>query len=317
MKLQVSSSPHTRDLATTRRLMLDVVIALCPALIAAVIYFGYRALAITAASVGSALLFEWASRRAMKRPQTIGDFSAVITGLLVAFNMPASVPIYIPIIGSLIAIVVVKQMFGGLGNNFVNPALAARIVLTISFPAAMTAFVARPAGDTSILAIDLVSSATPLNLLRFSPDLPNYLDLLLGNGKAGCIGEISILALLIGAAYLLVRKVITIWIPLTYLLTVMIMVAAAGQDPLYHLLSGSLVLGAFFMATDYVTSPLTRNGKILFGLGCGLITGLIRLFGGMAEGVSFSILLMNILVPHLDRWTRPVQFGGGLEHAKK
>lgn len=317
MKLQVSSSPHIRDLATTRRLMLDVVIALCPALIASFLFFGYRALAVTLAAVGSAVLFEFISRKAMKRNQTIGDFSAVITGMLVAFNMPAAVPIYLPILGSLIAIIIVKQMFGGLGQNFVNPALAARIILTISFPASMTAFVARSAADPGILGVDLAASATPLGLLRGGAALPGYLDLFFGNGKAGCIGEVSILALLIGAAYLLIRRVITIWIPLVYLATVTIMVTAGGQDPLYHLLSGGLVLGAFFMATDYVTSPLTRKGKIFFGLGCGLLTGLIRLFGGMVEGVSFSILLMNILVPHLDRWTRPVQFGGGLQHAKK
>ncbi|MGI6326960.1 MAG: RnfABCDGE type electron transport complex subunit D [Saccharofermentanales bacterium] len=314
MRLHVSSSPHIRDPVTTRRLMLDVVIALCPALIASIVYFGYRAAVVVAVAVGSAVLFEFISRRIMKRPQTIGDFSAVITGMLVAFNMPATVPIYLPVIGSLIAIVVVKQMFGGLGQNFVNPALAARIILTISFPAAMTLFVA----PATAPGTDLVSSATPLAMLRnqFVP-LPDYLDLFLGRGKAGCIGEVCILALLTGAVYLLIRRVITAWIPLFYLATVAIMVAIGGQDPLYHLLSGGLILGAFFMATDYVTSPLTNKGKIIYGLGCGLLTGLIRLFGGMVEGVSFSILLMNILVPHLDRWTRPVQFGGGLKHAKK
>ena len=188
-------------------------------------------------------------------------------------------------------------------------------VQTCALP--ISAFVARSAADASILGVDLVASATPLGLLRSGAALPGYLDLLLGSGKAGCLGEVSILALLIGAAYLIARRVITIWIPLIYLSTVAVMVTLGGHDPLYHLLSGGLVLGAFFMATDYVTSPLTRKGKIIFGLGCGLMTGLIRLFGGMVEGVSFSILLMNILVPHLDRWTRPVQFGGGLEHAKK
>ena len=180
MNLHVSSSPHIRDLATTRRLMLDVVIALCPALIASIVIFGYRALAVTLAAVGSAVIFEFISRKAMKRQQTIGDLSAVITGMLVAFNMPATVPIYLPILGSMIAIVIVKQMFGGLGQNFVNPALAARIILTISFPASMTAFVARSAADASILGVDLVASATPLGLLRSGAALPGYLDLLLG-----------------------------------------------------------------------------------------------------------------------------------------
>jgi Na+-translocating ferredoxin:NAD+ oxidoreductase subunit D len=220
-----------------------------------------------------------------------------------------------PIIGACIAVAVVKQMFGGIGQNFVNPALAARIILTLSFPAAMTAFVLKPAGS-SLLVADLVSSPTPLYQLQNSSDLPGYLSLLLGTAKSGCLGEVSIVALLIGGIYLIVRRVINPIIPLTYIAVVAAMTAIAGQDPLYHILSGGLVLGAFFMATDYVTSPLTHKGKLLFAVGCGLLTGLIRLFGGMTEGVSFSIVLMNILVPHLDRWTRPVIFGG-VSHAKK
>jgi len=315
MKLQVSSSPHIRDQASTKSLMLDVIIALVPAFIASFLLYGLPAVAVTLTAVAASVAAEYISRRIMNRPQTAGDLSAVVTGLLLAFNMPATVPLYVPVIGSFIAVVVVKQMFGGIGQNFVNPALAARIILTLSFPAAMTAFVFKPAGS-SLLIADLVSSPTPLYQLQNSSDLPGYLSLFLGTAKSGCLGEVSIVALLIGGIYLIVRRVINPIIPLTYIAVVAAMTAIAGQDPLYHILSGGLMLGAFFMATDYVTSPLTNKGKFLFALGCGLLTGLIRLFGGMTEGVSFSIVLMNILVPHLDRWTRPVPFGG-VSHAKK
>ena len=315
MKLQVSSSPHIRDQASTRSLMLDVIIALMPAFIASFLIFGLPAVAVTLTTVAAAVAAEHICRRFMKRPQTTGDLSAVVTGLLLAFNLPATVPLYLPVIGAFIAVVVVKQMFGGIGQNFVNPALAARIILTLSFPAAMTAFVLKPNGS-SLLIVDLVSSPTPLYQLQNSSELPGYLSLLLGTAKSGCLGEVSIIALLLGGIYLILRRVINPIIPLTYIAVVAAMTAIAGQDPLYHILSGGLVLGAFFMATDYVTSPLTLKGKLLFGLGCGLLTGLIRLFGGMTEGVSFSIVLMNILVPHLDRWTRPVIFGG-VSHAKK
>lgn len=316
MKLQVSSSPHVRSDVTTRRLMLDVIIALCPAFAAAFLLYGVQAVAVTIVSVGSALLFEYVSRLLLRRPQSVGDLSAVVTGLLIAFNVPPSIPLYMPVIGSFIGIVVVKQMFGGIGQNFVNPALAARIILTLSFPAAMTAFATKAAGS-SLFSIDLVASATPMYLLRNGSPLPSYLDLFLGTAKGGCLGEVSILALLAGGVYLMVRKVILPVIPLVYIAVVAVMAAIAGQDPLVHVLSGGLILGAFFMATDYVTSPLTLRGKLYFALGCGLLTGLIRLFGGMTEGVSYSILLMNIMVPHLDRWTRPVRFGGGVSHAKR
>ncbi|HAL74781.1 MAG TPA: Na+-transporting NADH:ubiquinone oxidoreductase subunit D [Clostridiales bacterium] len=315
MKLQVSSSPHIRDLASTRSLMLDVIIALIPAFIASFLLYGLPAVEVTLTTVAASIAAEYFCRRVMKRTQSIGDLSAVVTGLLLAFNMPASVPLYLPVVGAFIAIVVVKQMFGGIGQNFVNPALAARIILTLSFPAAMTAFVVKPAGS-SLLAIDLVSTATPLYLLQNSSELPGYLSLFLGTAKGGCLGEVSAIALLIGGIYLIVRRVINPIIPLSYVAVVAAMTAIAGQDPLYHIMSGGLLLGAFFMATDYVTSPLTLKGKLIFGIGCGLLTGLIRLFGGMTEGVSFSIVLMNILVPHLDRWTRPVPFGG-VSHAKK
>lgn len=313
MMLQVSSSPHIRDQATTRRLMLDVIIALCPALLASFWLFGLRAILVTLLAVVSAVAFEYLSRLVMKRTQTIGDLSAVVTGLLLAFNLPPTVPYWLPVIGSAVAVIVVKQMFGGIGQNFVNPALASRIILVLSFPAAMTAFAVQsaPVSVTSPM-VDLIAKATPLSTEAVGA-LPSYLDLLLGFGKGGCLGEVSILALLIGAIYLVVRKVIKLWIPLVYIATVAIIAALGGQDPLYHVLSGGLIIGAFFMATDYVTSPLTVKGKVIFALGCGLLTGIIRLFGGMAEGVSYSIVLMNIMVPHIDRWTLPVQFGGGVK----
>lgn len=327
MMLQVSSSPHIRDTVTSRRLMLDVIIALIPAIAAAIYIFGTSALVVITITTGTAVLFEYVSRRIMKRYNSISDLSAVVTGLLLALNLPPTIPLWIAAVGSLIAIVVVKQMFGGIGQNFVNPAMAARVILTISYPAAMTRWAvmesrlfesAAPAANSVVTAVgsDLVSTATPLYLLQTSSEMPSYLELFLGM-KGGCLGEISIAALLIGVIYLVIRKVITLWLPLTYIGTVAVLTALGGQDPLYHILSGGLFLGAFFMATDYVTSPLTRKGKIIFGLGCGIITSLIRLFGGMTEGVSFSILLMNIVTPHIDRLTTPVPFGGGIKNAER
>ncbi|HBP37407.1 MAG TPA: Na+-transporting NADH:ubiquinone oxidoreductase subunit D [Clostridiales bacterium] len=329
MMLQVSSSPHIRDQADTRRIMLDVIIALCPTLAASVYIFGYRTLLVTLVTVASAVGFEYLSRRVMKRYNSIGDLSAVVTGILLALNLPPTVPYWLPVIGSLVAIVVVKQLFGGIGQNFVNPAIASRVILTLAYPAAMTTWsiqanraleagLIRQIGE-SVEGTDLIATATPLFLLKdaggvIAEGMPSYMQLFIGF-KGGCMGEVSILALLIGALYLFIRRVITPVIPLTFLGTVALMTALAGQDPLYHILSGGLCLGAFFMATDYVTSPLTRRGQVLFGLGCGLLTGLIRLYGGATEGVSFSILLMNILTPHIDRWTVPVPFGGG-RHAK-
>ncbi|MDN5313847.1 MAG: H+/Na+-translocating ferredoxin:NAD+ oxidoreductase subunit [Clostridiales bacterium] len=326
MMLQVSSSPHIRDNATSQRLMLDVIIALIPAVIASVWIFGAAAAIVIAVTTGTAVIFEYISRKVMKRYNSIADLSAVVTGLLLALNLPPTIPLWMAVTGSFIAIVVVKQMFGGIGHNFVNPAMAARVIMTISYPAAMTrwAVLERRIADSALLensesihavATDLVSTATPLYLLQNNSDMPSYLDLFLGI-KGGCLGEISIAALTIGIIYLVIRKVITLWLPLTYIGTVALITFAGGQDPLYHVLSGGLFLGAFFMATDYVTSPMTRKGKIIFGLGCGVITAIIRLFGGMTEGVSFSILFMNTLTPHIDRWTIPVPFGGGVKHAK-
>ena len=317
-RLLVSTSPHIRDRASTRSLMLDVIIALLPSLVASYLVFGFRALSLTAFTVACAVLAETVARRIMKREDTITDLSAVVTGMLLAFNLPPTLPYWMAAVGAVVAIVVVKQMFGGLGSNFVNPALAGRVVLVVSFPVAMTQW-------TVLSGADAIASATPLAQLKAavaasgpltpgSNGLPGYLDLFFGT-HAGSLGEVSALALLIGAAYLLARRVIAPWAPLAFITTVGLFAAIAGQPPLYHILSGGLLLGAFFMATDYSTTPLTWKGKLIFGFGCGLLTGLIRLFGGMEEGVAFSILLLNILTPHIDRWTRPVPLGGGVRHA--
>lgn len=303
--------------------MRDVIIATVPAIIASGILFGLRAVLLILVSVFSCVVFEYFLRRIMKRDNTISDLTAIVTGILLAFNLPPTLPVYMVVIGAFFAIVVVKQMFGGLGNNFVNPALTARIILAIAFPNAMTNW-SVPSGAfnfvTSLTGADLVSSATPLAILKSqgvqgAADLPAYLDLFLGD-KAGCIGEVSVLALLLGVIYMVARRVITLWIPLTYIGTVLLVTGLAGKDPVYMLLSGGLFLGAFFMATDYVTSPVTRSGRIIFGISCGLITAVIRLYGNMAEGVSFSILLMNIITPHLDKFTMPKPFGEVKKHGK-
>lgn len=335
MKLQVSHSPHVRDKATTQSIMLDVIIALIPATLAGWYYFGIRAVLITFISVASCIIFEYISRRIMKRNNTISDLSAVVTGLLLAMNLPVSLPLYMVVIGACFAIVVVKQMFGGLGNNFVNPAIAARIFLVIAFPKAMTSWTVRSGSWFSFDSADAVSSATPLTRIHTS-EAPSLWKLFIGD-KAGCIGEVCIIALLIGALYLILRHVIRPWIPVAYIGTFALLAflfgktnvfnfagdltVLSGWGDLFHeccymVLSGGLILGAFFMATDYVTSPLTTKGKFIFGIGCGILTFLIRYYGNMAEGVSFSIILMNILTPHIDNWTMGKPFGEVKENAK-
>lgn len=324
MNLQVSSSPHMRDKSRTSRIMLDVIIALVPALLAAVYFFGLRVLLVVAVTVGSSVIFEYLCRRIMKRENTISDLSAVVTGMLIAFSISPATPLWMCVVGSFIAIVVVKQMFGGLGNNFVNPAITARIIMAVSFPVQMGTWKLLEPADrlfgnvaNSLTGADLVTTATPLYLASSgAQNLPSYLDLFFGS-ISGCIGEVSVLALLLGGAYLLARRVIKIWIPLSFIASAMFVVLISGGDVLYQLLSGGLMLGAFFIATDYVTSPFTNKGKVIFGIGCGLITGLIRMYGGMPEGVAYSILLMNILTPHIDNLTIPVPFGGGKKIEKQ
>ena len=305
-KLIVSSSPHLRSEATTQSLMLDVIIALMPAAIASIIIFGYRSFILMMTCVFTCILSEYLSRRLMKRDNTVMDLSCMVTGMLLAMNLPVSISPIIAAFGSVIAIVVIKQMFGGIGQNFVNPALTARIVLMNSFPAKMTNWTAPFAYRT---ATDAVTTATPLGILaEGGTQTASYLDLFLGN-CAGCLGETSALAIILGGVYLIARKVISPCIPCVYIGTAAVLSLLMGRDPLFDILSGGLLLGAVFMATDYATSPIHRNGRIVYAIGCGLITMLIRQYGSLAEGVSYSIVIMNILVPLIERATMPRVFG--------
>lgn len=295
--LNVSASPHVRDNITTAGIMRGVFLSLLPALIPAYIYFGHRAITLTAVTVLAAMGFEYLWCLMFKMPNSVPDFSAAVTGLLLAYNLPPGFSYGLAVLGAFIAVIVCKMFFGGLGKNITNPAITARVIMLVSFAGPMTDFAKlKKAGSQGL---DLVSSPTPLGLLKENaPDLPSYWQLFLGN-KAGTIGEISIAALLIGAAWLLATQIIRPWIPLSFIGTTLLIVTLAGQNPLYHLLTGGLVLGAFFMATDYVTSPPSNSGQLVFGMGCGIITALIRLYSNSAEGVSYSILLMNIINPHI------------------
>ena len=316
-KLIVSSSPHISAKTKTRNIMLDVIIALIPAVIASVVVFGPRSLVVIAATVAASVLSEYVCRKVMKRECTVGDYSAIVTGLLLALNLPSSIPIYIAVLGGVIAIVVVKQMFGGLGQNFVNPALASRIILMVSFPTAMTKWLA-PMGWLSegALNVDATTSATPLAIIASGEGtLPSYMDMFLGN-RGGCLGETCALALILGGIYLIARKVISPIIPVVYIAVVAAFSAILGLDPLMAVLNGGLLIGAIFMATDYVTSPLTNKGKVIYAIGCGLLTVLIRTFASLPEGVSYSIVLMNILTPHIENLTTPKAFGVRKEASK-
>ncbi len=318
-RLIVSSSPHVRSDETVQKIMLDVVIALMPALVVGTFFFGFRALLVTLISIGSCILFEHLWHKMSNKPSAISDLSAVVTGMLIAFNVPVTVPLWLPIVGSFFAIIVVKQLFGGLGQNFMNPALAARAFLLASWPVSMTKWV-QPFTTLPIFdKVDVISSATPLGMIKGTEViagqvLPSYMDLFVGN-IGGCIGETSALALILGGGYLLFRKVINWRIPTTFILTVAVMTFIFGKsgfftgDALYHVLSGGLILGAFYMATDYSSSPVTPKGHIIMGIGCGIITSVIRLYGGYPEGVSYSILLMNVAAPLIDRYTVPKKFG--------
>ena len=303
--LIVSSSPHLHSGASTRTIMLDVLIALLPAAVASVWLFGWRALAIELVCVGACVASETLSRSVMKRPQTVGDLSCVVTGLLLAFNLPVSLPLWQAALGSVAAIVVAKQMFGGIGQNFVNPALAGRIVLMASFPAQMNDWT-MPA---QLQAADAVSSATPLAMMAGGGEMAYKPFQLLFGIHPGCLGETCAAALIIGGIYLVIRRVITPVIPLCYIGTVFELTWILGDNPVYHILSGGLMLGAIFMATDYTTSPINKAGKVVFAVLCGLLTVLIRLYGSLTEGVSFAILIGNILVPLIERATRPRAFG--------
>ncbi len=308
--LVITSSPHIRAKDTTRSIMLDVLIALCPALIASVIWFGPRALLVSAVCVGASVLFEYLYRKLMHLDMTIGDLSAAVTGLLLAFNLPSSIPLWMAVIGCFVSIVIVKQLFGGLGKNFANPAIVGRIVLLVSFANPMTNWPvplsadavtgSTPLGLASAMAagVDASSSATAEVIA-----LPSYLDMFLGK-IGGSLGETCTLALLIGFVYLVARKVITVTEPLAFIGTVFVLSWLLGADPVFHILAGGVMLGAIFMGTDYVTTPTTELGRLIFGIGAGVLTVIIRLYGSYPEGVSFAILIMNIVTPHIDNLTR-------------
>jgi len=299
-RLFVNSSPHLKSMRTTRGIMFDVIIALIPAVIFSIYFFSFMAALIVVVSAATAVVFEFLYNLLAKKKQTVGNLSAVVTGILLALNLPpVKSSLWIAAVGTFVAIVIVKMLFGGIGKNIFNPAIAARVFLTVSFAGQMTDWVAPGA--------DAISTATPLALIQ-NGTITGYLDLFLGN-IGGSLGETSALALLIGLIWLLSRKVITWHIPVSFVGTVALLSFVMGHDPLFHVLSGGLLLGAIFMATDYVSSPTTWIGKLIFGFGCGLITIMIRLFGNLPEGVSFSILFMNALVPLIDRYTVPKSFG--------
>jgi electron transport complex protein RnfD len=328
--LIVSVSPHIKIDETTSRIMWTVSLSLLPAMIMSVYFFGPRAFFVTALCIISAVLSEYLFQKGLKRSININDGSAFLTGLLLGMNLPPALPFYIPIMGSVVAIVITKQLFGGLGFNIFNPALIGRAFVLISWPRAMTTW-SEP--TAAFVALDAKTTATPLGILKeegigkllevFGDKINLYTQLLIGH-RGGCIGETSIIALLIGAAFLLYKGYITWHIPISFLGTAAILAWVFGGkgtglftgDPIMHLLSGGLVLGAFFMATDYVTSPSLRKGQIIFGIGCGAITMLIRLKGGYPEGVMFAILLMNCFAPLIDRSLKAKPFGMMKEQKK-
>lgn len=307
-KFIVSSSPHIRSSASTNRIMLDVLIALLPAAIMGCVIFGWDALFILAATTLSAIVAELLFNIIVKKEQTISDLSAAVTGLLLGMNMHADSPIWQCVLGSVFAIVVVKCLFGGLGCNFTNPAITARVVLLVSF----TGTLAGGAAPNISRAPELISGATPLEALKNGAEIPSLLDMFLGM-RGGAIGETCTVAIIIGFIYLVVRRVINFEIPLIFVGTVFILsliTENSVQLALAQVLAGGLCFGAVFMATDYVTTPITRTGKMIFAFGCGLITFLIRTYGSYPEGVSFAILFMNILSPYIERWTRKKALGG-------
>ena len=305
-------SPHIRSGRTTQSVMLDVIIALCPALIASIVLYGFRALLLTAVSVAACVLLEFGWEKLMKKPITVADLSAVVTGMLLAFNVPVGMPIVELIIGDVAAIILVKMLFGGLGCNFMNPALVGRIVIMFSFTTDMTTFAAPKVANAITSGVDAVSTATPLALMD-TLSWSDFPKLLLG-AHGGVLGEVCAAALILGGIYLVIRKVIKPIIPLCYLGSLLVFSwLFGGTQPVLSLFAGGAMLGAIFMATDYVTSPFTNKGKVIFGIGCGLITAAIRVFGNYAEGVTFAILLMNILVPYINDLTMTKPLGGAVE----
>jgi len=292
--------------------MLDVLIALVPAFIASVLIFGARAALVTCVCVVSCVFFEWGFEKITKRPNTTGDYSACITGVLLAFNLPVTIPLWQAVFGCAVAIILVKQLFGGLGKNFANPAITARIVMFLAFSVTMTNW-SLPDGGSSlwVYPIDGVAGATPLALMKNGQfeALPDIWNMFIGL-RGGCLGETSNLALLIGGVYLMLRRIISWHTPVIYIAVVVGFSALIGQDPVYHLFAGGLFLGAIFMATDYVTTPQTNLGRLIFGIGAGFFTVIIRVYSSYPEGVSFAILLMNILTPYINRFTESKPLGG-------
>ncbi|MBQ3057886.1 MAG: RnfABCDGE type electron transport complex subunit D [Clostridia bacterium] len=300
--LNVSSSPHLRHSDTTQGIMLDVVIALVPAAIFGCVVFGWRAALVLAVCIASCFIFEFLWNIIFKKQQSAFDLSAIVTGLLLGMNLPSTIPLWMAVVGSFVAIVIVKQLFGGIGHNFANPAMTARIVLMVSFPVAMTSYI-------EPFTVDAVSSATPLAALYGdAASAVTVKDAFFGI-QGGCIGETSAFLLIIGGLYLVLRRVINAIIPVCFIGTVALASLIAGQNVGLCVLSGGLMLGAIYMATDYTTSPTTNLGKAIFGICCGLITFIIRNFGALPEGVSYSILLMNILTPYINRLTTRKPFG--------
>lgn len=325
----VSASPHVHSDRTSKKLMYDVVIALVPAFLVSVYVFGISALIVTSVAVASCLLFEYLIQKyLLKSDVTITDGSALITGILLAFNLPSNLPIWMIIVGSLVAIGIAKLSFGGLGFNIFNPALVGRVFLLVSFPVQMTSWPTAIANNTTV--VDAVTGATPLGVIKeglqygetmteISTKIPSTMDMLLGF-TGGSLGEMSAIALLLGGLFLIIRKVITWHIPVTMLATMTVMTGIFWflnpeqyANPIIHILSGGAILGAFFMATDLVTSPMTKKGMVIFALGIGIITVVIRLFGAYPEGVSFAILIMNAFVPLINKYFKPRRFGAKIK----
>ena len=320
LKLIATSSPHIRAAENTRSIMLDVIIAMMPALIWAIVKFGFRALTLTAVSVVGCMFFEWGYRKLMKKPQSVNDLSAAVTGILLAFVCPVNMPYWMILVGDFFAIVVVKQLFGGIGKNFVNPALAGRAALVASYAGTMSGAWADPQAGWVPLAgtADVVTAATPLAYMK-TGDMAgltsqySVTDMFLGN-IGGSLGEISALLLIVGGLYLIWRKVINWQTPVAYIATVAVLTvlfpkAGGAEYMLYSIFGGGLFLGAFFMATDYATSPVTKKGQLIYGIGCGLFTVFIRYFGSYNEGVCYSIMVMNCCTALIDKYTKPVRFG--------
>ena len=309
----VTSSPHLRDKATTQRIMMEVCLALAPAGIAGIILYGFNAALLIAICVATCVLSEFVWQKATKQAVTVSDWSAVVTGLLLAYNMPATAPLWMAVIGSVIAIVLVKQFFGGIGSNFMNPALTARAILFISWSGIMGAY---PKANPFQFTADAVTGATPLATLNGgTTEGLNLIDLLLGN-HGGVLGETCAIALILGGVYLLVRGIADWRIPTAFIGTVFVcyLIKDGAEMALYQLLSGGLLLGAFFMATDYATSPITGLGRVIFGIGCGFFLFIIRAFANYPEGCSFAILFMNVATPMIDRFTMPRPFGEVKKH---